>query len=79
MQVIKAGELSKGIVAFLASKGGSAPSAEVVAAFSDTVSQAELQLFRHVLQQVARLQRGPAGGGGKEWVLNAEFVPDSAL
>ncbi|KAK9811155.1 hypothetical protein WJX73_007203 [Symbiochloris irregularis] len=77
-QVIKAGELSRGIVAFLASKGGSAPSAEVVAAFADRVSQAELQLFRQVLQQVARLQRSPQGGSGKEWVLNPDFVPDNA-
>lgn len=75
-QLLRAGELSKRIVAFLASKGGSAPSAEVVSSFQEVVPQAELPLFRHVLQQVARLQRS-ATGGGKQWVLAPEFVPDS--
>ena len=77
MQMARAGNLARNIVAFLARKGGSAPSTEVVAAFSDEVPQAELPLFRHVLQQVARLRRSTISSA-KEWVLAPEFVPHNA-
>lgn len=63
-------------MAALAERGGTAPSSDLVGQFAEDVPQAEMYLFRHLLQQVAKLRRSSTGAG-KEWVLNAEFVPDS--
>ena len=52
VQMRKARQLSDGIVAFLAGRGGRAPSTVVVTHFAQQVAQAEASLFRHLLHQV---------------------------
>ena len=52
VQMRKAKQLSDGIVAFLAGRGGRAPSTVVVTHFAQQVAQAEASLFRHLLHQV---------------------------
>ena len=63
--------LAAQVASFLESRGGSAPSDELVAHFQASVGAAQLPVFRGVLKQVARLQRQP--GGGKAWVLKPEY------
>jgi DNA excision repair protein ERCC-6 len=73
-EVSRAQNLATRVAGFISGKGGSAPSAEVAAAFQRSVSAGDLALFKSVLKQVATLQRQ---GGAKLWVLRPEFVPDS--
>lgn len=73
-ELSRAQNLATRVAGFIQSKGGSAPSAEVAAAFQRLVSAGDLALFKSVLKQVATLQRQ---GGVKVWVLKPEFVPDS--
>jgi DNA excision repair protein ERCC-6 len=73
-ELSRAQNLATRVAGFIHGKGGSAPSAEVAAAFQRSVSAGDLALFKSVLKQVATLQRQ---GGVKVWVLKPEFVPDS--
>lgn len=70
----RAQSLATRVADFIHGKGGSAPSAEVAAAFQRSVNAGDLALFKSVLKQIATLQRQ---GGAKVWVLKPEFVPDS--
>ncbi len=73
-ELTRAQNLATRVARFIHGKGGSAPSAEVAAAFQRSVGAGDLALFKSVLKQVATLQRQ---GGVKAWVLRPEFVPDS--
>jgi len=61
--------LAARLVSFLESRGGSAGTAEVVAAFAD-VAPPQLPLLKRLLKQLATLRKRPGGG---VWVLKVDF------
>jgi DNA excision repair protein ERCC-6 len=72
----RARALAERVAAWLAARGGAAPTADVVATFGAAVSAADLALFRGVLRQVAVSRRG--AGGTKVWALKAAYAPAEA-
>ena len=60
---------------FLETCGGQADSQAVIDHFSQHLAARQAPLFRQLLQQVAKLQRTPAGS--KAWTLCPEFVTQS--
>ena len=66
--------LADRVASFLQGRGGSAPSAEVAAAFQRSIGAGDLALFKGALKAVAKLERHR---GTKVWVLRPEFVLDN--
>ena len=71
-ELMHAQGIAKRIASYLHSRGGSAPSAQIVSAFQQTVKTHDLVLFKSVLKSVAALDKRRG-----VWVLKPEFVPDN--